>query len=47
MVVLDSGELALSTGPVYDPAGKQVATFNSIWRREPDGSWLIIFDKGS
>ena len=47
VVVLDSGTLALSSGPVYDPAGKQVATFNSIWRLEPSGKWEIVFDKGS
>ena len=47
VVVLDSGTLALSSGPVRDPGGKQVATFNSIWRLEPDGTWQIIFDKGS
>lgn len=44
--VLDSGALALSTGPVHDPEGRQVGTFSSIWRREPDGSWRIVFDKG-
>jgi ketosteroid isomerase-like protein len=21
-------------------------SFSSVWRREPDGSWQIIFDKG-
>jgi len=47
VVVLDSGTLALSTGPVHDPAGKRVATFNSIWRLDPSGQWQIIFDKGS
>ena len=47
VVVLDSGTLALSSGPVRDPAGTTVATFNSIWRLEPDGKWQIIFDKGS
>ena len=47
VVVLDSGTLALSTGPVHNPDGKQVATFNSVWRLEPDGKWQIIFDKGS
>ena len=47
VVVLDSGTLALSSGPVSDPLGKQVATFNSIWRLEAPGEWRIIFDKGS
>ena len=45
--VLDSGTLALSTGPVRGPDGKVFATFNSIWRREPGGAWRIVFDKGS
>jgi ketosteroid isomerase-like protein len=44
--VLESGTLALSTGPVRDPQGKQIGTFNSIWRREAGGTWKIIFDKG-
>ncbi len=44
--VLDSGMLALSSGPVRDPDGKQIATFNSIWRREADGQWKVVFDKG-
>jgi ketosteroid isomerase-like protein len=44
--VLASGTLAHSSGPVLDKNGNQVATFNSIWRREPDGSWKVVFDKG-
>lgn len=44
--VLPSGKLALSSGPVFDPAGQKIGTFSSIWRREPDGRWQIIFDKG-
>lgn len=44
--VLDSGNLALSSGPVRDPSGKQIATFNSIWQREKDGKWRVLFDKG-
>jgi ketosteroid isomerase-like protein len=44
--VLDSGTLALSSGPVHDPAGRQIGTFNSIWRRESDGRWRVVFDKG-
>jgi ketosteroid isomerase-like protein len=45
--VLDSGLLALSSGPVRNPAGQVVARFNSIWRLEPDGRWRVVFDKGS
>jgi ketosteroid isomerase-like protein len=45
--VLGDGTLALSTGPVYDPGGRQVATFTSIWRQEAPGVWRIVFDKGN
>ena len=44
--VLDSGSLAFSSGPVRDPEGRRIGTFNSVWRREPDGRWRIVFDKG-
>jgi ketosteroid isomerase-like protein len=44
--VLASGQLALSTGPVRNPKGEVVARFNSIWQRQGDGRWLVIFDKG-
>ncbi|HET7293890.1 MAG TPA: nuclear transport factor 2 family protein [Vicinamibacteria bacterium] len=44
--VLDSGALGLSSGPVFDPTGARVGTFTSIWRREQDGRWRVIFDKG-
>jgi ketosteroid isomerase-like protein len=45
--VQEGGKLALSTGPVLNAAGKRIATFTSIWRREPSGDWKIIFDRGS
>jgi ketosteroid isomerase-like protein len=47
VVVLQSGTLAHSSGPVLNSAGASIATFNSIWRREPSGEWKIVFDKGS
>jgi uncharacterized protein (TIGR02246 family) len=38
-----AGTLGLTTGPVY--AGESwVGSFLSIWRREPDGTWRVIFD---
>jgi ketosteroid isomerase-like protein len=45
--VLDSGQLALSSGPVHDSNGKLIATFTSIWRQESPGVWRIVFDKGN
>lgn len=45
--VLDSGRLALSSGPVRNPAGEEVGRFNSIWRLDADGQWRVVFDKGS
>ena len=44
--VLASGTLGLTSGPVRNPEGKQIGTFSSIWRREADGRWKVVFDKG-
>ena len=35
--VVSSGTLALSTGPVRDPAGNVIGRFNSVWRLEAPG----------
>lgn len=45
--VLDSGTLALSTGPVRDATGQVTGSFTSIWRQEKPGVWRIVFDKGN
>ena len=52
--VLDSGDLALSRGPYRiidndengDPR-EAWGTFNSVWRLNADGEWLVVFDAGS
>jgi ketosteroid isomerase-like protein len=46
VVVLASGTLAQSVGPVASPAGKVVARFYSTWRLDDDGRWRVIFDDG-
>lgn len=45
--VLDSGGLALTSGPVTLPDGSTAGRFNSIWRLDPDGVWRVVFDRGS
>jgi ketosteroid isomerase-like protein len=44
--VLDSGSLGLTSGPVLGSDGGRIGTFNSVWRRETDGSWKVVFDRG-
>ena len=44
--VLASGGLAFSSGPVWDPKRQRIGTFNSVWRKEKNGKWKIVFDKG-
>lgn len=44
--VLDSGTLGLTSGPVLAPDGTRVGTFNSVWRRGPDATWKVVFDRG-
>jgi ketosteroid isomerase-like protein len=45
VVVLESGTLGLTTGPVYAPGGRRVGTFHSTWRRT-DSGWEIVLDVG-
>jgi ketosteroid isomerase-like protein len=39
-----AGTLGLSTGPVVDPSGMAIGSFASIWQRQADGSWKVVFD---
>jgi ketosteroid isomerase-like protein len=52
--VLANGNLALTRGPYRmiskDPDGNTVehwGTFNSVWRKNEDGEWQVIFDAGN
>jgi ketosteroid isomerase-like protein len=44
--VSGSGELGYTEGPVVSSTGALVATFSSTWRRQADGSWRVVFDRG-
>lgn len=44
--VLPSGNLGFTSGPVFDPQGNRIGTFNSVWQRQTDGTWKVVFDKG-
>lgn len=52
--VLEDGDLALTRGPyrmiAKNSEGNEVehwGTFNSVWRKNEDGVWRIIFDAGN
>lgn len=44
VVVNAAGTIGLSTGPVYDPQGNHVGNFSSIWTKQADGSWKVLYD---
>ena len=39
-----AGDLGLSTGPVLDATGNHIADYSSIWQKQRDGTWKIVFD---
>jgi ketosteroid isomerase-like protein len=41
------GTLGMTSGPVHSSAGTLTGRFNSVWQRQPDGRWRIVFDSGS
>jgi len=46
VVVVASGDLGNSTGPVARPDGTVGQRFYSTWRLERDGAWRVVFDDG-
>jgi ketosteroid isomerase-like protein len=39
-----AGTIGFSTGPVFDAKGTQIAVYTSVWVRQEDGRWKILFD---
>ena len=44
VVVNARGDLGLSTGAVRDPKGELIGNYSSIWQRQKNGSWKVLFD---
>ena len=44
VVTTAKGDIGLSIGPIHDPDGKLIGYFSSVWQRQADGSWKVIFD---
>jgi ketosteroid isomerase-like protein len=44
--VIESGTLAMTSGPVFDAKGQRTGRFNSVWRLEADRRWRVLFDRG-
>lgn len=47
IAVSPDGQLAYSTGPVRNARGELTNRFNSVWRREGPGRWVIVVDRGA
>ena len=47
VVVLGTGGLGQTKGPVTGPDGQPTLEFRSTWRRDETGRWLVVFDDGA
>src|SRR5437763_426167 len=39
-----AGTIAETAGPVYDADGHHIGNFNSVWVKQSDGTWKVLFD---
>ena len=42
--VTADGKIGLSFGPIVDPMGVHAGNYASVWQKQADGSWKVIFD---
>jgi len=42
--VTADGKIGLSWGPIVDPMGVHAGNYASVWQKQADGSWKVIFD---
>jgi len=39
-----AGTIAETAGPVFDAEGHHIGNFNSVWVKQPEGTWKVLFD---
>src|SRR3954453_20136190 len=39
-----AGTIGETAGPVYDADGHHIGNFNSVWVKQSDGTWKVLFD---
>src|SRR3954454_4536620 len=39
-----AGTIGETAGPVYDADGHHIGNFNSVWVKQADGTWKVLFD---
>jgi pimeloyl-ACP methyl ester carboxylesterase/ketosteroid isomerase-like protein len=44
VIVNAAGTIGLSTGPVYGADGEPIGNYSSVWVKQADGAWKILFD---
>ncbi len=44
VVVNGTGDIGMTNGPVFDRGGRHIGDFLSVWQKQKDGSWKILFD---
>jgi ketosteroid isomerase-like protein len=43
-IISADGTIGSTSGPVYDAEGIKFSRFHSVWRKQKDGSWKVLFD---
>jgi len=42
--ITGGGKTGFSMGPIYSPKGEHAGYYSSIWQKQTDGSWKVVFD---
>jgi len=42
--IMAGAKLGFSMGPLYDPAGKHIGYYSSVWQKQADGAWKVVID---